>query len=275
MLASVYNKAANYFDIDTEYRRIFPDCNDTWQIGGFVAARERIQINQTIQALIDGTVRNIVVLASGLSATGAYLRDYVSRQLPTRNIQVFCTDLAEPLCLQRALCRHILASHNPRGISFQPLNVLEKRDWDALDVNMYEGGVAIICEGLLGYFSQEKIAEVITNAKALLAKRSGFLMTDIATKTGLKKTLFAGDSAKLLDRFYAVAGVRPEELAFDNSEQCLQYLGEQGLQATRVGLRRPESFYMPDLAAATDRAKLMRIINSAVCIDIRLPRSRV
>ncbi len=274
-LSVFYNRAARYFDIADEYSNVFPDCTDTWQIGGFVAAREQILLDQTIRALRAGTVQNVVVLASGLSATGAYLRDFVSRELPPdQSVQIICTDLAEPLCLQRALCRHILESYTPRGVSFKPLNVLEKDDWQELAGKLSPGGVAIICEGLLGYFSMEKVTKFFSNAQALLKEHSGFLVTDIATRKGLKNTLFDGDSEKLLQQFYTVAEVKHEEVAFADGEECLDYLADHGLDAVRVGLQNSVEFYQPHLVNAHDRQKLDKILKAAVCIDVRVP-SRV
>ncbi len=270
-LARQYSMGRKFFDIDSEYQRVFPDCRETLQIGGFVAAREQILLNQTIEALKADSIKNVVVLASGLSATGAYLRDLITREFSDAQVQVVCTDLAEPLCLQRSLCRHILGMHTPRGISFQPLNVLEKKDWESIDSQLGDGGVGIICEGLLGYFSMEKVAAVFAHVSALLRKRSGFFVTDIATRNGLQSTLFDGDSDKLLQRFYAVADVKPEDLAFGNGKECLGYLTGQGLQATRVHLASSDKFYMPELLDDGERSKIRAILRAAVCIDVRVP----
>lgn len=270
-LSLLYGMGSRFFDIDVEYSRVFPDCNETHQIGGFVAAREQILLNQTIEALANGTVKNVVVLASGLSATGAYVRDVIARQFPDSGAHVICTDLPEPLCLQRSLCRHILAAHTPRGVSFQALDVLLKQDWDEIESQLVDGGVAIICEGLLGYFNLEKVSAVFARVAALLRRRSGFFLTDIATRKGLQSTIFDGDSDKLLRRFYEVADVRPEDLAFKNGQDCLDYLAQQGLRASRVKLQHPDQFYQPKLINDTERNKLRKILRSAVCIDVRVP----
>lgn len=269
-LAELYHRSARYFEIERSYQAKFPDCNDTLEMGAYVSAREQILLERTLAALENGSVNNVVILASGLSPVAAYLRKIANQKFSGKEIKILCTDLIEPLSLQEQLCRNIFGVHQVPGIEFEELNVLHKRDWKRLESQLVPGGVAVICEGLLGYFTFKNIERFFENLTNVLARQGGFLVGDIATRDGVRRTLLSGDSAKLLRSFYEVAKVDPEKLAFNNSGECEEYLTSKGVHANRVALARPDLMYIPPSVKGEQRQKLQDIVGRRMCIDVRV-----
>lgn len=268
-LAQLHAQSAAYFDIEPTFEETFPGCNNIVEMGAFVSAREQILYERAAAALEDRSVNNILILASGISPLAVHLQRLINQKFSSRDVKVVCTDLLDPVWLQKQLCSTLLKKHNT-GIDFDVLDVLKDSDWRDIVKQFVEGGVAIICEGLLGYFQADAVSEVLANVLELLKARGGFFLTDIATREGVRKTLFEGDSRVLLDRFYEVAKVDPESLAFGNRRECVQYINSHGLTATPTALINPEHMYIPKSLRDERRVKIAKIVSTPMCIDVRV-----
>lgn len=268
-VAQDHAQAAKFFSIDKAYRKRFPGCVDVDQMGGFVAAREEILFERAFAAVKEGRVKNILIVASGISPLAVRLRKSIEHQAFDSDVNVITTDLADPIWMQLSLCMKLMPTFNNK-ILFDDLDALNLEDWKKVSRRFAPGGVAIICEGLLGYFTLENVDTVLTNVGGVLRQHGGFFLTDIATREGVRKTLFQGDSKKLLDRFYDLAEVNPSDLAFQDSKECRELVKSKGMTASGVSLAAPHELYIPRNASVEDRAVLRQIFASKMCMDIRV-----
>lgn len=267
-LAQLHAQSAAYFDIEQTFEATFPGCENIVEMGAFVSAREQILFERAAAALEDGSVSNVLILASGISPLAVHLLKLINQRFSSRQIKLVCTDLLDPIWLQKQLCSALLKKHNT-GIDFDILDVLKREDWLDIEKLFVDGGVAVICEGLLGYFKADGVSKVLANVRELLKKRGGFFLTDIATRDGVRKTLFEGDSKLLLDRFYEVAQVTPDSLAFGTRKECLEYINNHDLVASPAALAKPAQMYIPRSVVGERREKIGKIVATPMCIDVR------
>ncbi len=266
-IAELYGVSGAYLNAEGPYRALFPGCEDTLEIGCFVAAREKILYQRAIDAVRTQGVKNVVILACGVTPLPVYIRQRITDAL-IKGVKVISTDLPAPLEIQRSLCRRLLDDHSHAEVQLQSVNVLQQVDWTQLKEQLVPGGVAILCEGLLGYFTFEEVQACVSYAMDLLSDRGGFFLTDIATKNGLKNSPFKGDSAKLLKRFYEVAEIDPGSLAFERGSDCSNFLTSNGIAFDRVGLE-PDQVYIPDSVVGTGRTDLAKVLSVPMCFEMR------
>jgi O-methyltransferase involved in polyketide biosynthesis len=268
-IARLHTESAAYFDIEPTFETTFPGCDDIVEMGAFVSAREQILFERAVAALEDGSVNNILILASGISPLAVHLKRLINQRFSGRNVKVICTDLLDPIWLQKQLCSTLIKKYDT-GINFDILDVLKKDDWHAVKDKLVDGGVAVICEGLLGYFKADDFSEVLTNIQDLLKERGGFFVTDIATRDGVRKTLFEGDSKVLLHRFYEVAEVNTDSLAFATRKECVRSINAHGLSVSPAALLKPEQMYIPRSVIGGRRDKIAKIVSTPMCLEVRV-----
>ncbi len=266
-IAELYATSGAYLKAEAAYAALFPGCEDAVEMGCFVAAREKILYERAIDAIERQGVKNVVILACGVTPLPVYLRQRLNDKLIS-GVKVISTDLPGPLEIQRSLCRRLLDDHAHNEVELQSLDVLDSVDWANLKVQLVPGGIALLCEGLLGYFDYASVQRCVGHAMNLLKDNGGFFLTDIATKNGLRNTPFKGGSAKLLRKFYEVAGVNPDSLAFEKGDECASFLTSNGIAFERVGLE-PGQIYMPDAVTGEDRVTLAKILSKPLCFEMR------
>ncbi len=266
-IAELYATSGSYLKAEAAYAALFPDCDDAVEMSCFVAAREKILYERAIDAVDRQGVKNVVILACGVTPLPVYLRQRLNDKLIS-DVKVISTDLPGPLEIQRSLCRRLLDDHTHNEVELQALDVLDSVDWAQLKAQLVPGGIALLCEGLLGYFDYDSVQRCVGHAMNLLKEHGGFFLTDIATKNGLRNTPFKGGSAKLLRRFYEVAAVNTNSLAFEKGDDCAHFLASNGIAFERVGLE-PGQIYMPDSVTGEDRVTLAKILSKPMCFEMR------
>lgn len=129
-------------------------------------------------------VRRVLELGAGLSFRGVAMTADPS-------LRYVATDLPELTELARSLTEDVpelRAAVPGRDVVFESLDVLEPDDFVACTRHFDAGPLAVVNEGLLGYFSREEKAVVAANVRSLLERFGGVWVTpDLPTREQLAR----------------------------------------------------------------------------------------
>lgn len=240
----LHRVCADYLHIHDLYRQMFPACKEPYEFALFLAMREQVMMFEIEQAVQRGEIKNVLVLAAGISPLPIGLVEL------TKDVPVIATDLADLAAKQRQLKNFVRAnmrnlrlelpvfSANHQRLQVEPLDVLAPEQWEKVDERLQPGGVGVVCEGLMPYMNLEQWEIIMVQIRRVLAKYGGFFVTDIATRQGKRKTIFSADSENLLKKFYDQAGIPTEGLAFDSSVEYDQFMVQRGFNSHTIRLGR-------------------------------------
>jgi len=241
LTSPLHRLMADYINAGGLYSKLFIDCHEPYDMGLFLAAREQTMILELERAVHRKEIANIVVLAAGISALPLGLLELIP------GVSVWATDLTGIVEKQanfynfvRAtrcnLKMHLPSFEDDDRLKVQKLDVFLGKDWDLVRAQLKVGGVGIICEGLMPYLDLQQWQQVMSAVRSLLAEKGGFFITDIATRKGLKKTVFQHGSARLLRQVYQAAGVSADNIAFADSGEYEAFIATQRMASRSLSL---------------------------------------
>jgi O-methyltransferase involved in polyketide biosynthesis len=178
------------------------------------------------QLLNDLTIKNIMELSSGYSFRGL-------ENARQKGVHFIDTDLPDLIAVKKEFIRSLKKEDSSfEGVlELLPLNVLDETSFHEIIGHFPEGEIAIINEGLLGYFTRQEKEKLCAIIHDILIERGGYWITaDICLKNKEQRLgLKYSDEIKEFNENQDTEGK-----SFESTEEAEMFFKEMGFVIDKV-----------------------------------------